>query len=354
MTDVVVVGAGVIGLFCALRLAKAGARVTVLEAEPDDLSVYRPTASTAAAGMLAPFDAEGGVHECLALASFDLWRDGARGAAWADGVRFDGGVHIAERAEDAAAVQARMMQAGRDVSALSVAKVARITGLRSVSPHAVFTPVEGVADPIRVLSGLVMEARNLGVTLHFGADVRHVATHHATTHDDVTYEADCVVLAPGVWATDELAAAAPALRRLRPARGHLVAVRLARSLRPNVHVGGVYLAPRRDDVVLGSTLEFDRYDRAVDPMQTARLLAAAEAALPGQVKPAEAAWTGVRPMSPDGWPMIGHSGAVLIAAGHSRNGWLLAPITAEIISAYVFGGPIAPEWAALSPQRFEK
>jgi glycine oxidase len=59
-------------------------------------------------------------------------------------------------------------------------------------------------------------------------------------------------------------------------------------------------------------------------------------------------------MSPDNWPMIGRGGdGILVAAGHSRNGWLLAPITAEIISAYVFGGEIAPEWAALSPERFE-
>ena len=57
-------------------------------------------------------------------------------------------------------------------------------------------------------------------------------------------------------------------------------------------------------------------------------------------------------MSPDSWPMIGPSGDVLIAAGHSRNGWLLAPITAEIITAYVMGADIPAEWAALSPDRF--
>ena len=63
---------------------------------------------------------------------------------------------------------------------------------------------------------------------------------------------------------------------------------------------------------------------------------------------------GIRPMSPDGWPMIGPTGeGVLVAAGHSRDGWLMAPITAEIITAYVFGAEIQPDWAALSPERFE-
>ena len=100
-------------------------------------------------------------------------------------------------------------------------------------------------------------------------------------------------------------------------------------------------------------MDFDRTDRLVDPAQVEALLAAADALLPGEVQPTPKPWTGIRPMSPDGWPMIGPSGDVLIAAGHSRNGWLLAPITAEIITAYVMGADIPPEWAALSPDRFE-
>jgi glycine/D-amino acid oxidase-like deaminating enzyme len=51
--------------------------------------------------------------------------------------------------------------------------------------------------------------------------------------------------------------------------------------------------------------------------------------------------------------LIGRSNGILVAAGHSRNGWVLAPITAEIITAYVFGAELSPAWAALSPQRFE-
>jgi len=99
-------------------------------------------------------------------------------------------------------------------------------------------------------------------------------------------------------------------------------------------------------------MDFDRTDRLVDPAQVAALLAAANTLLPGEVHPAPKPWTGIRPMSPDGWPMIGPSGDVLVAAGHSRNGWLLAPITAEIITAYVMDDAIPPEWAALSPDRF--
>jgi glycine oxidase len=167
------------------------------------------------------------------------------------------------------------------------------------------------------------------------------------------YDADTVVLAPGAWATEKLMSAAPALKQVRPGKGHLVAVALEHALAPNLRTEKFYLTQRRDDVVLGATMEMDRYDRGVDAARIAELLAAAEALLPGEIKPTDKAWAGIRPMSPDGWPMIGPTGeGLLAAAGHSRNGWLLAPITAEIISAYVFGRDIESAWAALAPARF--
>jgi glycine oxidase len=127
------------------------------------------------------------------------------------------------------------------------------------------------------------------------------------------------------------------------------------SFRPNLRTGEFYIAQRRDDAVIGATLEYDRFDRKVDRAKIAELHAAAERLLPGEIKLTDQAWAGIRPMSPDGWPMIGSAkDGILIAAGHSRDGWLMAPITAEIITAYVFGDEIPPEWAALSPKRFEQ
>ena len=54
MKSVIIIGAGVVGLMCAVRLAKAGVRVTVLEAHDENTSVWGPTASASAAGMLSP------------------------------------------------------------------------------------------------------------------------------------------------------------------------------------------------------------------------------------------------------------------------------------------------------------
>jgi glycine oxidase len=351
---VVIVGAGVVGLHCAVRLAKAGAQVTLLEAEAEHPTQYGPMASAAAAGMLAPFEIEKAEHEKIAFQSFELWKRLRDGAEWSDGVRFDGAALICSSEDQLRLANAHAARLGRSAEPLSANQFERRTGLRTRQDHALFIADEGIADPLRVLTGLAMQARALGVLVEFQKDVRSATESAVMTHDDRVYEADAVLLAPGAWATEALLNAAPSLKHVRPGKGHLATVKLHARLAPNIRAPGFYLARQRDEAVIGSTLELDRYDRRVEKEKVAALVAAARAAFPNEIEAGERAWAGIRPMSPDGWPLIGpDKSGIFVAAGHARNGWLLAPITAEIISAYVMGGAVAPEWAALSPQRFE-
>ena len=300
--------------------------------------------------MLAPFDPASGAHAELMLASFDLWRS-ELGPLLGEGVRFAGGVIAFNDEHDAAAVQARVMSLGRRAYLLSRAQAAKRVGF-SVD-HAIAVDDEGVADPLWALAAMKLKLRDMGARVLHDQDVARVTPNEARTFTGETYPADRVVLAPGVWANAELSAAAPALQRIRPAKGHLVSVSPAKPLNASLHAPGFYLARRREDVVLGASMQFDRYERGVEAAEVQKLLAAAEAFAPGALKPAGRAWTGVRPMSPDGWPIVGENQGVLVAAGHSRHGWLLAPLTAEMITAYVFGAPRAPAWAAFAPQRFD-
>jgi glycine oxidase len=353
MKDVIVVGGGAIGLFCAVRLRKGGARVRLLESGPEHITYFTPIASAAAAGMLAPIGDRQSSHEQVALESYDLWKFFQQGAEWADGVRFDGAVIVRKNEAEASAFAANAARLGHKAISLSGSEFRKRTGFRAKVDHALFVETEGTADPLRVLSGLTMQAHALGVLRHYDTDVVGVTPTSVTTHDDRVLEADAVVLATGAWATDKIKADVPALKHIRAGKGMVAEIGLARRLGPNFRAGDFYLAQRRDDAVLGATLEYDRFDRKVNREKIAELHAAAERVLPGEVKLTEKAWAGIRPMSPDGWPMIGPTaGGVLLAAGHSRDGWLMAPITAEIITAYVFGNEIPPRWAALSPERF--
>jgi glycine oxidase len=354
MKRVVVVGAGVIGLYCAVRLAMHGAQVTLLDGRDEDLDLWSATASANAAGMLAPVGDEYGAHDRLAMDSLALWRAHRDGAEWADAVRFEGVVISTESVERAEDYLTRARALGARADTLPPARARKLTGFDSPLPNALFIEDEGTAEPLRTLTGLAMQARALGVLIEYGAEAMNVEAHRVVCHDDRVFEADAVVVAPGVWATKRLMAGAPCLQRIEPAKGHMAGVAAPERLRANFRAPGFYLARRREEVALGSTMESGRYDRFVKSEAIEALLARAKALLGDDVVYLDRAWAGVRPMSPDGWPMVGRDvGGVLVAAGHSRNGWLLAPITAEIISAYVFDREIAPEWAALAPQRFD-
>jgi len=359
MKSVVVVGAGAVGLWSALQLVKRGAKVIVLEAEREDFGGHGPAASLAAAGMLAPATEAlrvGASHPGLAalmVESFKLWRTLQKGALWADGVRFDGGAFLAAGEAKAANAHAALHSLGAISEPMSSGLWRKRVGLLNQAPHALWIEDEATLDPERALSGLAMDARRHGVQILFGHDVEVVKPSAVRVWDGPTLEADHVVLAPGAWGRESWNV--PALKALRPAKGHLAPVKIEGGrLRANIHAEGFYLARRADDdVVLGSTMQFDDVSRHVEPARLQGLFAAADEALPGVVRAEGAAWAGVRPMSPDWAPMIGWSNDVLVACGHSRNGWLLAPITAEIVCAYVLGDAISPLWATFSPQRFE-
>jgi glycine oxidase len=108
-----------------------------------------------------------------------------------------------------------------------------------------------------------------------------------------------------------------------------------------VHAPLVYVAPRSNGrLLVGATEEEGATDSAVDPVAISLLRAAAERALPGlALGRVESAWTGVRPATPDGAPIFDRVGeGVVLAAGHHRNGVLLAPISGRIAADLAEGG----------------
>jgi glycine oxidase len=64
-------------------------------------------------------------------------------------------------------------------------------------------------------------------------------------------------------------------------------------------------------------------------------------------------WSNFRPASPDGEPILGEATVpgLFYATGHTRNGVLLAPITAEAIAAALLGEPAPVDLAPFSAAR---
>lgn len=332
-----VAGAGALGLACAVRLAEAGAKVTVFDPAPPAAN-----ASGVAAGMLAPvfeavLDAAARPHFGLLMAARELWpgfseRYGIdldrRGAlAIGDQTRLD----TLTQAVLALGVRAERFGAGR-AGALA-------PGLSVASPGALFTAEDWRIEAAAALVSLRRAAESLGVVFR---------PESATDAGP----ADRLVVATG--AARGLAPLAPELAKLSPIKGHIL--RLPQTAYSGLVVRGPsgYAAPAEGGLTIGATMEAGRDDLTVDPAEVGRLWAAGREIFPGLAPDAPVrAVTGIRAAIADGLPLVGpgENPSILLAVGARRNGWLLAPLIAEIVTAHALGTDPGALAARFDPAR---
>ena len=101
-------------------------------------------------------------------------------------------------------------------------------------------------------------------------------------------------------------------------------------------------------------MEEGRCDLAIDPQVVARLRAVATGLFPHLADAPVTASAGVRAATPDGVPLAGPSlqPGVLLARGARRNGWLLAPLVADVILDHLLERPAGAAARAFDPTRF--
>ncbi|WP_299014139.1 FAD-dependent oxidoreductase [uncultured Caulobacter sp.] len=326
---IAVAGAGAFGLAVALRLARAGRSVTLLDPAP-----LGDNASGVAAGMLAPisealFDPISRDHLALMRRARDLWPDFAEALAIPlsrAGVRIEG-------------------------SDSWCAEVAKRLEQLGVAPTKVIEE-DWRLDSRPALAALRAAAEQAGVSFETGA----VAAFEpgALTLADGRVEAfDVLVLATGPGVRD--GRIAPETAVLSPIKGQLLRATLLDDEAVVVRGEGVYLAPG-EALAVGATMEAGRDDLAPDASATQALRQAARALRPALDLDAAAVEVGVRATTPDGLPLVGWSRApgVMLAVGARRNGWLFAPLVASMVAAYLTGDNPGPEAAAFDARRFEK
>ena len=162
----------------------------------------------------------------------------------------------------------------------------------------------------------------------------------------------------GAWASQIKPFGVPT----RPVKGQMLCVVPAAKahtsgplLRHVVRTPEVYIVPRSDGrILLGSTLEEAGFDKRVDPETVQRLHRAAESVAPeiGQMRIHDA-WAGLRPGTPDDLPILGATSmpGYYAATGHYRDGIMLAPVTAEVMTQLLTGQPTKFDLAPFSPLR---
>jgi glycine oxidase len=318
-----VVGGGVIGLSVARRAAQAGWAVRVHRTGEHG-------ASWVAGGMLAPHS-EGWPGEDrllrLGLRSLQLWRHGD----FLDGLprqvitARESLVVAVDRADvaDLRTVADWLSAHGHPVIWESVARDIEPLLAQGIR-HGFRAPTELAVDNRAVITALATACEQLGVT--WAGPVSELGE----------VAADAVVIANGIdaptlWPGLPIRPVKGEVLRLRWRKGCMPAPR--RVIRARVHGRQVYLVPRPDGVVVGATQYEHGRDTAPAVSGVRDLIEDACAVVPalGEYELAECA-AGLRPTTPDNLPLVQRLDArTLVAAGHGRNGFLLAPWTAEQI-----------------------
>jgi len=366
--DVAVAGAGVIGLSIAWRLALRGLSVAVFER-----ATAGDGASLAAAGMLAAAaEHEPGCHDLLALAleSQRQWpqfrADLEAQSGRAIDFRADGTLVVALNRDEVDRLRFRhdlhkrcglatRWLGGPEVRALEPAlRPAVAAGLHCADDHQV--------DPRLVMAALRTACLGAGVRLFEHCAVSGVDLEGGRARGLVTAQGACrastVVLTAGAW-TPRLVP--PGLRvPVRPLKGQSLALRTTPdtgTLASIVWTEQIYLAPKSDGrLVVGATVEERGFDEALTAGGVYALLEGARRAFPGiEEMSIDAIWTGLRPSSIDDAPILGATPTpgLVLATGHHRNGYLLAPATAFAIEKLIADGALPAVAQPFGSDRFD-
>jgi glycine oxidase len=351
--SVIVVGGGIIGCATAYDLAKAGSKVTLFER-----AIPGAEASSAAAGLLtvggtrraAPF-------QKLALDSWARYPDIARELRDVTGVDVElmtaGTLYpLFDRGESAEAEEQLRWPLAKEMG-MRVIEGAELRemepGLSSDIKAALFVRGDHWVNNQRLVTAYASAAAGRGVALRTGIEVSQLLADGGRVIGVVAagerFEADCVLLAAGAWSAP-LAASLGLHLPVVPVRGQMVAVsNVPALLRHAVHGHQGYLTPRPSgELLIGATVEHVGFERAVTPAGIAQLLTGAIAVLPSlQGRPITRTWCGFRPGTPDDMPVLGpwpDLEGLFVATGHYRNGILLAPATAALMTQAILGGGI--------------
>jgi glycine oxidase ThiO len=351
--EVLVVGAGLIGLTTAVALAERGVCVTLI-------GKHRPgEASPAAAGMLAPSveRASGPAHD-FGVAARDRYPSYIEFLAARTGVTVTlNRLGILQVALSEKGIRGLRKAALETAVWLDSKELHDLEPALSHALGAMLNPADGAVDNVallRTLQRLALESERIDIvqdivtTIDAGKDSSSVVTQSRATH-----HAQRVVLAAGAWVGQIAGSRFAGV--VTPARGQLISY----SSSPLRHVAygpRGYLVPRGADTIGGTTMENVGFDAATTTEGIKKVRTASEEICPRLARSREThSWAGLRPVTPDMLPILGIDSerpSLIYACGHSRNGVLMAPLTGDIIADLVTGTPLSHDLSQFRPDRF--
>jgi glycine/D-amino acid oxidase-like deaminating enzyme len=369
MTDVVVIGAGIVGASCAYYAARAGLSVTVVDRGP-----LAGGTTSAGEGNILVSDKLPGPELDLGMLSYRLWREldigpielepkGGLMVAMTEGLMSK--VDELVTAQRSAGVEATVV---RDLTAYE-------PRLRPGLPGGAHYPQDLQVQPMLATAWLLRAAP--GLKVHYGQTVTGIETARdrvvAVRTETQRIPTAAVVNAAGVWAGEVAALAGPRLP-IAPRRGFV----LVTEPLPPLVTYKVYTADYLDNVasgdaglqasaavestpagtiLIGASRERVGFDRRFALPVLRRLAAQAVALFPflSRVRLLRA-YRGFRPYSPDHLPVIGPDprvGGLFHACGHEGAGIGLSQATGHVIARELTGAPRELDLTPFAPERFQ-
>jgi glycine oxidase len=366
ITEVAVIGGGVIGLSIARALVRRGMRDLVVIERHE----FGREASWAAGGILAPqveADASDDFFQ-LACASRDMYPQFAAELQAESGIDVEldttGTMYVAFSEDEEAELRHRIewqRTQGLRVEWLAGDEARAVEPCLSTNVRCAFSfPDDYQVDNRKLVEALVIANQRHGVRLIAGCGVRKLQiTHGGVTGMETELgflSAKKIVVAAGAWSSS-IEAEEALLPRLdiEPVRGQMLCFNAPAFARHVIYSSRGYIIPRRDGRLLaGSTNEHVGFDKRVTKAGIDAIRSMAIQIAPALEQfPVSDSWAGFRPRAKNDLPVLGSVEDVkdlFYATGHYRNGILLAPITGEVIADAIFGHSSA--WTAFSPQRF--
>jgi len=377
---VIVIGAGVIGMACAWRLAAAGARVEILEARDCGQGATRGAlgalwpASPLVKGPLQQLHRES-LWQFEAFAA-ELSAAAGNGVGLPVSYRRQGRLELlnSEKAGVRAAAETLAACAGWPAFAgalpvmevLSPAEIqARWPQLAPAAHAGLLCRATAQVSVPELVAGLQAACARAGVVLHrqtpaIALEIRGARVLGVRTGAGLA-EADAVLAAMGAWTAllaPELAAIAP----IRPAKGQGIALQTPAGVRLETIVKSesIYLIPWHTEaggeILVGSTTEPEAgFDETPSPEAREKLLAGAAGIVPG-LKDAVVLrhWAGLRPQNPAKRhpPIMGPHpkiGNLFVCTGHFKTGIGLAPLVSRLMCQTLLTGSAAPTLAPFCP-----
>jgi glycine/D-amino acid oxidase-like deaminating enzyme len=362
-SDVIVIGAGIIGSSIAYHLAQRKASVILLE--KGDLAAG---SSGACDGLIFLQSKKPGIHLQLAMESRKRFARLRSSLPVAIEYRECGGMVVIESDEELAVMHEfvkEQQKIGLDVTLLNADRA------RQLEPHlsehilgATRSPLDGQVNPIALTLGFALGAKNLGAQVITGATIHGIDTTagrvSAVETDTGRFEADIIVNAAGSYAP-EIGTMVGLPIPIKPRRGQIIVTEACPPMLNHCMISAKYIAAKfnpesakaggegisieqteNGNFLLGSTREFVGYDKRTTSKGLQSIAAKTAGIIPAieQVNVIRA-FAGLRPYTPDGLPILGPVADVpgfFMAAGHEGDGIALSPITGELIAQMIITG----------------